>query len=88
MPWLGAAVVGIALDRLPTPVVMGILIPGVTLAPAASAVGAIVTGATVMAATITGVERITAGGFVQEVSSPGMRPESIIPSSTNLIKNG
>jgi hypothetical protein len=36
---------------------------------------------------ITGaVEAITAGDFIQEVSSPGTRPESIIPS-TNLLKN-
>ena len=33
------------------------------------------------------VEGITAGGFIQEVLSPGMRPESIILSSTNLLKN-
>jgi hypothetical protein len=44
-----------------------------------------------MAAAITmlatpAVEGITAGDFIQEVSSPGTRPGSIIPS-TNLLKN-
>jgi hypothetical protein len=33
------------------------------------------------------VEGITAGGSIQEVSSPGTRPEFIIPSSTSLLKN-
>jgi hypothetical protein len=34
---------------------------------------------------ITTAEGITAGDSIQEVSSPGTRPESIIPSSTNPL---
>ena len=84
-------VVGIALDRLPTPADTGIPIPVITLAPAASPVADIMVVDITAADIITGaveritgaVEAITAGDFIQEVSSPGTRPESIIPS-TNL----
>jgi hypothetical protein len=88
----GRAVVGIALDRLPTPAETGIAIPVITLAPAASPVADITVVDIPAADIITGaveritgaVEAITAGDFMQEVSSPGMRPEFIIPSSTSL----
>jgi hypothetical protein len=70
--------------------VVGIPIPGVGRAPAADIAvvhGAadIITEAATVA--ITTVEGITAGGSIQEVSSPGTPPESITPSSTNLLAN-
>jgi hypothetical protein len=84
------AVVGIALDQLPTPAVMEIAIPAVTPAPVASAgivtAVAIITVAamvTVAAAIITAVavEGIMLGGFIREVLSLDMRPGPIIPSN-------
>ena len=87
-PGLGAAVVGAVPDRLPSLAAAGIPIPGVGLAPAAAiavdgAADIIMEVATVA---ITTVEDTTAEGSIREVSSPGMLPGSIIPSSTNLIK--
>jgi hypothetical protein len=86
MPWLGVAVVGIALDRLPTPAVVGIRIPAVTPAPVAAivtAVVAIITAVPIVTAVVAiitaAVERITLGGSIREVSSLDMRPGPIIP---------
>jgi len=46
----------------------------------------VATMAATTVATMAAVEGITAGDFVQEVSSLGMHPESIIPSNTNLLE--
>jgi hypothetical protein len=87
------AVVGIALDRLPSPAVTAIVIPAVTPAPVASAAivtvaaaivtaADIITGVTTVAAIImAAVEGITLAGSIQEVSSLDMRPGPIIPSN-------
>lgn len=80
--WLGAAVVGVAPAQLPSPAVMGIPIPAVGVAPAVAivmAAGVVI----IMAATTVAAEGITPQGSVRAVTSPGMRPESIIPD-TNL----
>jgi len=80
MPWLGVAVVGIALDRLPTPAATEIAIPAVTPAPVASAaiVTAVAAITTAVGATVE-VEGITlgvpSGSFAAD-----MRPGPIIPS--------
>ena len=62
---------------------MGIPIPAAGAAPVAAIITA--AGVATMAVTTAAVEGITAGDFVREVSSLGMRPESIIPSNTNLL---
>ena len=81
MPWLGVAVVGIALDRLPTPAPTEIAIPAVTPAPVASAaiVTAVAAITTAVGATVE-VEGITLGGSIREVLPLDMRPGPIIPS--------
>ena len=95
MPWLGVAVVGIALDRLPTPAATEIAIPAVTPAPVATAaivtVAAIITvavaiitavaptGAIIMVA----VQVIMLGDSIREVLSLDMRPGPIIPSNVS-----
>jgi len=68
---------------------MGMPIPGVIPAQAVMAADIITGAATVVITTaVTGaVERITAGGSIQEVLSPGTLPGSTIPNSTNLLKN-
>ncbi|HKC01263.1 MAG TPA: hypothetical protein VKD23_20935 [Terriglobales bacterium] len=85
-------VVGIALDRLPTPAVVGIRIPAVTPAPVAAIITVAAAIITVVAATVAAiitaaVEGITLGDSIRDVLPLDMLPESIVPNSTNFLAN-
>jgi len=72
------AVVGIALDRLPTPAAVAIPIPAVTPAPVAVIITAVVAIVMAVAIITVAVERIMLGGSIREVSSLDMRPGPIL----------
>ena len=79
--WAGGAVVGVALAQLPSPVVMGIPIPAVGVAPAAAIVMA-AGGATTMAVTTVAGDTMEEGSIRAWRTRPGTRPAFIIRSRT------